>query len=290
MTGKENRGPKEDRAPWYLALCPAAVLVVFFVVPFAIMLAVSFFRRIEGGFFEPAFELSNYLRFLSPFFGKILAMSVGLSVTAAIIVVALAFPFTYFLSRMHRRFQTSILVFILSVLSLSEVIIGFAWSTLLSRTAGIGNLFFWIGLAEAPKAYTPGLASLLLGLTYLAFPYAVLVIYPGVSRLDPELPEAARMSGASPLRAFTSVTLSIMRRMIAGALVLVFVFTLGAYLLPQVLGRPRHWTLPVHITDQAIFQSNIPFAAAMAMFLLLVSLALVGLVLAAGNRTRGDLP
>ncbi len=281
---------KEDQAPWHLALMPAAVLTVFFVIPFAIMFAVSFFRRVEGGFFEPALELSNYLRFLSAFFGKILAMSVGLSATAAIIVVAAAFPFTYVLSRMRRRPQTLILVFILSVLSLSEVIIGFAWSTLLSRTAGIGNLLSWIGLVEAPRAYTPGLVSLLLGLAYLAFPYAVLVIYPGVARLDPELPEAARMSGASPLRAFTSVTLPIMRQTISGALVLVFVFTLGAYLLPQVLGRPRHWTLPVHITDQAVFQSNIPFAAAMAVFLLLVSLALVGLVLIAGRGTMGTRP
>ena len=281
---------RQGRDPWHLALMPAAVLAVFFVVPFAIMFAVSFFRRVEGGFFEPAFELSNYLRFLSAFFGKILAISVGLSAAAAIIVVAVAFPFTYVLSRLHRRQQAAILVFILSVLSLSEVIIGFAWSTLLSRTAGIGNLFVWIGLAEAPRAYTPGLVSLLLGLAYLAFPYAVLVIYPGVARLDPELPEAARMSGASPFRAFTSVTLPIMRRTISGALVLVFVFTLGAYLLPQVLGRPRHWTLPVHITDQAIFQSNIPFASAMAIFLLLVSLALVGLVLVAGKGTKGIRP
>ncbi|MCY4458873.1 MAG: ABC transporter permease [Albidovulum sp.] len=273
---------------WHLVLLPAATLTVFFVIPFTIMLAVSFFQRIEGGFFEPAFVLSNYVRFLTPFFGKILATSVGLSATAATIVVAVAFPFAYVLSRMPRRRQTTILVFILSVLSLSEVIVGFAWSTLLSRTAGIGNLFHWVGIAESPRAYTPGLASLLLGLAYLAFPYAVLVIYPAVSRLDPELPEAARTSGASPLRAFTSVTLPIMRRTIAGALILVFVFTLGAYLLPQVLGRPRHWTLPVHITDQAIFQSNIPFAAAMAMFLLLVSLALVGLVLVVDSRRRGD--
>ena len=73
-------------------------------------------------------------------------------------------------------------------------------------------------------------------------------------------------------------------------MILVFVFTLGAYLLPQVLGRPRHWTLPVHITDQAIFQSNIPFAAAMAMFLLLVSLALVGLSLAAGADRKDGVP
>jgi putative spermidine/putrescine transport system permease protein len=64
---------------------------------------------------------------------------------------------------------------------------------------------------------------------------------------------------------------------------MVFVFNLGAYLLPQVLGRPEHWTLSVHITDQAVFQSNIPFAAAMAIFLMLVSLALVGLTLLLGR-------
>ena len=92
------------------------------------MLAVSFFRRIEGGFFEPSFDLANYLRFLSPFFGKILLTSLSLSAGAAAIVVAIAFPFTYIVSRMARRAQTMVLVFVLSVLSLSEVIIGFAWS------------------------------------------------------------------------------------------------------------------------------------------------------------------
>jgi putative spermidine/putrescine transport system permease protein len=46
-----------------------------------------------------------------------------------------------------------------------------------------------------------------------------------------------------------------------------------------VLGRAQHWTLAVLITDQALFQSNIPFAAAMAIFLLVVSLILVWLVL-----------
>ena len=62
--------------------------------------------------------------------------------------------------------------------------------------------------------------------------------------------------------------------------------TLGAYLLPQVLGGPAQWTLSVHITDQAVFQSNLPFAAAMAVLLLVVSLAMVGLTLLIG-RERG---
>jgi putative spermidine/putrescine transport system permease protein len=199
-------------------------------------------------------------------------------------VICIAFPFTYFLTRMRRRAQVLFLVFILAVLSLSEVIIGFSWSTLLSRTAGISNLLYFAGLMSEPVSWTPGFEALLVGLCYLGFPYAVLVLYPALSRLDPELPEAARMLGASPARTFFTVVVPVLRNSIVGAMIMVFVFNLGAFLLPQVLGRPQHWTLSVLITDQAIFQSNIPFAAAMAIFLMLMSLFLVGITLLLGQR------
>jgi putative spermidine/putrescine transport system permease protein len=213
--------------------------------------------------------------------------SLALSAGAAVICVGLAFPFTMILSTMRRRSQTVVLVTLLSILSLSEVIIGFSLSTLLSKTAGVGNLLAWIGLLEESRAFTPSLFALMTGMCYLALPYAVLVLYPPISRLDPELAEAARMMGASPLQGFVTVTIPLLRGPILGALILVFVFTLGVYLLPQVLGKPEHWTLSVHITDQAVFQSNLPFAAAMAVLLLIVSLALVGLTLLLGGK-KGD--
>lgn len=263
---------------------PALMLGVFFVVPFGIMLAVSFFHRVEGAFYEPAFELDNYARFLSAFFGRALGFSILLAGLAAVVSVAIAFPFTYALTRLRRRAQVPWLVFILAVLSLSEVIIGFSWSTLLSRTAGLSNILVWLGLAEKPAAWTPGFPALLLGLCYIGFPYTVLVLYPALSRLDPELPEASRMLGASPFATFFRVVVPVLRHSIIGALIMVFVFNLGVYILPQVLGRPEHWTLSVLITDQAVFQSNLPFASAMAIFLMLVSLALVGLTLMLGQR------
>lgn len=265
--------------PGWLTLLPTAWLLVFFVVPFAIMLSVSVAHRVSGGFYEPGFELDSYLRFFSAFFGKILLTSVLISAGAAVICVVLAFPFTLSLARLKQRGQTIVLVILLSVLSLSEVIIGFSLSTLLSKTAGVGNLLAFLGIIEESRAYTPSLLALMTGMCYLALPYSVLVLYPPVSRLDPELGEAARMMGASPLQTFRTVTLPMLRKPMVGALILVFVFTLGIYLLPQVLGQPQHWTLSVHITDQAIFQSNLPFAAAMAVLLLLVSLLMVGLSL-----------
>lgn len=266
---------------------PGLMLGIFFVVPFAIMLAVSFFHRVQGGFFEPGFELDNYARFFSAFFGKTLGFSLFIAGFAAVISVVVCFPFTYFLTRLGRRWQVVLLVYIMAVLSLSEVIIGFSWSTLLSRTAGVSNLLVWVGLMDSPTSWSPGFTALMFGLCYLGFPYTVLILYPSLSRLDPQLPEAARMLGASPLRTFFTVVVPAMRTTIVGALIMVFVFTLGAYLLPQVLGRPQHWTLSVLITDQAIFQSNLPFAAAMAIFLMLVSLALVGITLMLGHKETG---
>jgi putative spermidine/putrescine transport system permease protein len=180
--------------------------------------------------------------------------------------------------------QTVWLVCLLSVLSLSEVIIGFAWSTLFSRTAGITNLLVATGLMSAPKALLPGFGAVLTGMVYQALPYTILVLYPALVRLDPTLLEAARTLGSSPIRAFLNVVVPALRNTIVATLIMVFVFALGSYLLPQILGRPQHWTLSVLITDQAIYQSNMPFAAAMALFLVLMSLALVGLTLLVGRR------
>ena len=263
---------------------PALMLVAFFVLPFGSMIAISFFRRDPAAFYAPDLVLDNYARFASAFFGGALGFSIALAVAVAALSVAIGFPFTWLLTRARRGVQVSWLVLLLSVLSLSEVIIGFAWSTLLSRTAGVTNVLVALGLMDAPRALTPGLGAVLTAMVYQALPYAVLILYPALARLDPSLVEAARTLGASPVRAFLGTVVPLSRNTIVAALIMVFVFALGAYLLPQILGRPRHWTLSVLISDQAILQSNLPFAAAMAVFLVLVSLSLVALTAWIGRR------
>ncbi|KAA0587167.1 putative spermidine/putrescine transport system permease protein [Azospirillum lipoferum] len=278
-----RRAPRSlgEHAP---ILFPALMLVVFFVIPFGLMIAVSVARRIPGGFYEPDLVLANYERFLSAFFGGVLSFSLELAALVAVVAVGIGFPFTYRLARLPRAAQVRWLVFLLSILSLSEVIIGFAWSTLLSRTAGITNLLVAVGLMAEPQSLSPSFGALLAGMVYQAFPYTVLVLYPALARLDPALVEASRTLGASPVKAFFTVVVPSQRNTIVATLIMAFVFALGCYLLPQLLGRPQHWTLSVLITDQAIYQSNMPFAAAMAVFLVLVSLALVGLSLLFGRK------
>ena len=279
-----RREPPQKLLDYGPIVFPAGMLIVFFVVPFATMIAVSFFRRDPAGFYSPDFVLDNYARFLSLFFGKVLGFALGLAVAVAVCCVALALPFTYLLARSKRRTQVFWLVALLSVLSLSEVIIGFAWSTLFSRTAGITNLLVMLGVMSQPVALNPSFGAVLTAMTYQALPYTVLVLYPALVRLDPTLTEAARTLGASPVKSFFTVVVPALRNTIIATLIMVFIFALGSYLLPQIHGRPQHWTLSVLITDQAIYQSNMPFAAAMAVFLVLVTLGLVALTVYAGRK------
>lgn len=279
-----RREPARGLVQHLPVIFPGLMLTVFFIVPFGTMVAVSFFRRQQGGFYVPDFVLANYARFLTPFFGNVLVFSLYLAIAVAVVSLIVAVPFTYLIARSRRMTQVIWLVALLSILSLSEVIIGFAWSTLLSRTAGITNLLVRLGLMEAPQALVPGFGAVLTGMVYQAMPYAVLVLYPSMVRLDPTLTEAARTLGASPLKAFFTVVLPALRTTLIATLIMAFIFALGSYLLPQILGRPSHWTLSVLITDQALYQSNMPFAAAMAVFLVLVSLALVALTMFAGKK------
>jgi putative spermidine/putrescine transport system permease protein len=128
-----RREPPQRLADYGPLFFPAGMLIVFFVVPFATMIAVSVFQREQGGFYTPAFVFDNYARFLSLFFGKVLGFSLFLAIAVAAACVVIGIPFTYLLSRSPRRIQIVWLVALLSILSLSEVMIGFAWSTLFFR-------------------------------------------------------------------------------------------------------------------------------------------------------------
>ena len=280
----ERRRP--TRGAYGVLSFPVGMLLVFFVAPFGIMIAYSFYRRIQGGFYEPAFDLASWHRLFEPVFLDRALFSIGISLLAGAVCIVVAFPFTFFLTRMRRRAHVALLILVLSALSLSEVIVGFSWSVVLGRASGISNVLVWLGLMDEPVAYQPGFVAVLLGLCYIAFPYCVLTLYPSLSRLDREVTEAAQTLGASPWRTFWTVVVPIGRPIVVAGFLLVFVFTLGSYLIASILGRPEHWTLSVFISDQASFNANVPFAAAMALFLTVLSLGVVAIVFWIESRTR----
>ena len=256
---------------------PGIILGVFFVIPIGIMIVTSFYHR-EGSFYEPGFELTHYARVFSPLYLKALWASFLFSALSSTIAVALAFPFVFFIAQYSRKIQTLALVLILCVLSLSEVIVAFSWSNLLSRSAGISNFFAWIGVMDKPASWSRGFGALLASLSYFNISFAVLMLYPHCTRLDPSYVEAARTMGAHPVRAFFEIVLAILKGPIIAAWIVLFVFSMGAVVTPQWLGKPEHWMLAVYISKEALERNNFPFAAALAVIFLIFTIICVLLI------------
>lgn len=279
--------------PWALG----ALVFVLCLVPFFLVLAISFGRKIEGAAWVWDFTLENYQRFfvgaLWPdevtflYLGQ-LGYSFWYAIIASCLAVLTALPFTLLLTRLKRSTQAVWLVFILSSLSLSEVFIVMGWDILLSNNSGLPALFKSTGLTQwlkdvgwFPTLRDWGLANprnvkfktsdfaTILTMSYLVWPYAVILLYPALSRMDPSHSEAARTMGAGNWTVLRTVILPSVRLPLLGTALLLFVFLLGTYVAVTQFAEPAK-----HTTAVAIYQNvrganlNAPFGATMAVILL----------------------
>lgn len=268
----------------YLTLIPSSVMIgFFFLIPFILILMSSVAIRSPDGELSYGFDLSHFERFLTWFYIERALFSAGICTVIAFLSLLVAFPFTYMLTQFSERWKNMWLIYILAQLSLSEVLIAFSWQVLFSRTAGLSNILAYLGIVEKSFAMAPSTGAVIAALVYLAVPFAVLLLYPALARMDRSLIEAARTLGTSTLGTFFKIVIPVNRAALVSSSVTIFVLTLGALIVPQVLGRPEHWTLSVVITDQAIFNYNLPFASALAVVLLLLSGSVVAAVMKFGG-------
>jgi putative spermidine/putrescine transport system permease protein len=193
-------------------------------------------------------------------------------------------PFTYFVTRMSHRAQTLWLIFLMATLSLSEVLVAFAWQVMLSKRIGISDLLVMLGIMRFPDSLSPGNAAVVTCLVYLIIPFTVIILFPGLSRIDPELLDASRMLGASPLRTFLSIVMPILRKPLVTAFLGAAVMTLGSYVTAVVLGKPEFSTVAILISQTALSSEDLPGAAAISIAFLLATTILIGLAVQLGNK------
>lgn len=267
------------------------------LLPFALVLLISFGEKVEGAAWHWALDISQYQRFfvgldwpdsVSLLYSQKLFYSFFYATIGAVLAVSLAFPFTWLMTRQSRKLQTVWLVLLLSIVSLSEVFVVMGWDVLLSNRSGLPMLLreagvtSWLkdngwfpllrewGLANPRdlKFKTSSLA-VVLTMTYLVWPYAVILLFPPLSRLDNSLMEAARTMGAKPMTVLGTVILPSIRVPLMGTTLLLFVFLLGVYVTVSVFAAPPQQTLTLSIY-QSIRGStlNAPFGAAQAVVLL----------------------
>jgi putative spermidine/putrescine transport system permease protein len=266
----------------FVLAAPTLFLAAFCVAPLVLLVQFSFAHHEDGQLWTPAFELTQWRQLADRTYLRVVAFSLLLALAAAVLTLSVAFPAAYFISRMRRRAQVAWLVFVLGALSLSEVLIVFAFQVLLSSSGAIVQGLVDLRLMREAHSLYPNVAAVLACLVYLVLPYVILFLYPAVSQLDEEMPQAAATMGASPLASFFLVTTPLMRGPLLSAAALVIIFAVSSYLTPLVLGRPETWTVGVHLSNTAMEAADMPLAAAQA-------LALVGAILAllAGVRFLG---
>jgi len=285
-----------------------AILVFLCLVPFLLVFVISFGHKIEGASWEFALSLENYQRVfvganwpddVTFLYLQKLFYSLYFAVIAAILAVVTAFPFTYLMTGLSRRAQSMWLVFLLSSLSLSEVFIVMGWDVLLSNRSGLPMVFketgltAWLkqvgwfdtlrewGLANPRNVkFKTSVFATVLTMAYLVWPYAVILLYPPLSRLDRSMIEAANTMGAGPWTVMRTVVLPSVRLPLVGSILLLFVFLLGVYVAVTVFAEPAKQTMAVSVYEAVRGNTlNAPFGAAQAVVLLVTA----GIFLALGQ-------
>ncbi len=313
--------PRNATAPTarYSALGPlfGVLVAVLCLLPFALVLAISVGEKIEGASWRWSFDPSHYVRFfvgidwpasVSLLYPKKLVYSFGYAAVAAVLAVALAFPFAWSMTRQCRRAQTVWLVVLLSVVSLSEVFVVMGWDVLLSNRSGLPMVAREIGLTGWLKdaGWFPALRDLglanprdlkfktssfavILTMTYLVWPYAVILLFPALSRIDDSLLDAARTMGARPRTVLVTVVIPAVRLPLVGATLLLFVFLLGVYVTVSVFAAPATQTLTISIYQSVRGATlDAPFGAAQAVVLLIAAAACLGASRRLASRSRRD--
>jgi putative spermidine/putrescine transport system permease protein len=263
---------------------PLFMIVAFFGVPFALLLRVSV-ARVDPAYYQGSgWSLEAMASLFQPMVLNGLTFSLWLALTVATFSMIIAFPATYFITRMSRNAQIVWLIGLLTTLALSEVLITFSWQIILSKRVGISNIAVFLGLLDKPVSLTPSFYGVVSCLIYVVIPFNVMTIYPGLSRMDASYMEAASTMGATPIQAFFNVLLPLMRKPIATAYLTTVVMAIGAYVAPLVLGGPANWTIGVIISEVANSAQNLPQAAAIAVLLMLVTGAMILIIGKVGGK------
>lgn len=260
-----------DNATRLIGLAAFAVLAFFFLAPLAFMVVVSFYKSDPMAFYQATFTLENYEKYLSSFYLNVTLRSLWSAGLSAVIVVALGFVAVLAIVELSRRWQLFWVILLLALMCISEVIIGFSWLILLSESAGIPKLLETIGLWADPRSLSPSFGAMMIGLVTLGLSIVALVLFPELANRDRSIEEAALTLGTPPNRVMWNITLPIFAPTLVALTLTMFVYLLGVFVMPTMLGRPSDWTMTVMISDKAMGDANLPLGAALAVAMLLIT-------------------
>lgn len=253
--------------PWLLLTPLAIYLAIFFLVPLVDVIIMSFT--------EPRPTFANYERVLTGALYQ--RVFINTFVTAALVTVAclmVGYPLAFLMNRASPRTAMLILTLVTMSFWTSFLVRTYAWMVLLGDSGPIIIFLKKIGIEQPPHLLFTRFASTL-AMVHILAPYMIMNIYSVMRKIDPVLIRSAQSLGARGASLFRHVYLPLTAPGIANGSVLVFVICLGFYVTPVLLGSPREQMIAGLIGTEIEEFLAFGRGSAMAMILLLVTLAIL---------------
>jgi len=281
----------------FLIGVPYVWLLLFFVLPFLILLRISvtdmgsgvnpFAPLIDttGGSWRLMLEFKNYISIFSDgdassgptIYVDAYKTSLKYAAFTTLLCLFIGYPFAYFLARCKPSVRPALLMLVILPFWTSFLLRIAAWKGILADQGVLNNFLLWLGVIETPMVMLYTDVSMLVGMTYVYLPFMILPLYATLVKMDLRLLEAAHDLGASPFRAFWLITVPLSKVGIVAGCMLVFIPAVGEFVIPSLLGGAENIMIGRVVWDEMFSSNNWPRASALSVVmivLILVPLAL----------------
>ncbi len=272
MKNKDLRGGNTGfLAPMYV------FTLVFLIGPFVYMLVLSFLSRAETWGVVNEFTMRNYRRILEPLYLNTFIESVKLAVLVTVLVAALGYPFGYFMAKLPPRRRAVMLMLVMIPFYTSSLMRLYGWIIVLRANGLLDKLLMALHVTSQPLKVLYTYPAVAIGMVYALLPFMMLSVYSSVEKMDWTLVEAARDMGASPARAFVTVTLPLTMPGLMTGVILTFVPSMGLFFVADILGGNKIVLVGSLIQEQLMKVHDQPFAAALSVIMMLMMTVMIWL-------------
>lgn len=283
----------------YLLILPLWLLLgLFFLLPLGIIFFISLAQRSPQGLIQPIADwpehlasgrfLANYARSFDPLYFKALWRSLWMALATTALCALIAYPAAYYIAlAAPRRWKAVLLALAVIPFWTSFLVRTYAWVLILRARGVVNESLLGLGVIDEPLNLLFTEYAVLIGLVYGELPFMLLPLYASLEKLDRSLLEAASDLGANRVSRFLRVTLPLSAPGLAAGVVMVFIPSLGQFVISDILGGGRSDLLGNLIQNQFTAARNQPFGAALALELTAVVLLLL-LAFNAYARRRGE--
>lgn len=269
----------------WLSLPMYVWVVLFVLLPLLYVFGVSFYTRDATWGYTNEFTMANYRMLLDPTYLRVFLDSLLTAAATSLLAMLIGYPFAYAMAKASPKRRTLLMVLVIVPFWTSGLIRTYGWRIILLANGPINTLLQSLGIIERPLKllYTQG--AVLLGLVYTVLPFMILPCYTRIEQMDWHTVEAARDLGATPARAFWTVTLPLTKSGIISGLTLTFVPSMGLFFISDLLGGSKTILIGNLIQNQLLTARNTPFGAALSVVLLLLTALILWLQRRGGGET-----